>query len=102
MLNLCNFKAECERIAREEVNGCRNQKEHAVKVARRIVPTRYTKQLKSATAVLRVVGVELGTKKWSDRRDVLDSVLIDKITDKMVIGKSGERVTLNSIIAWGC
>lgn len=102
MLNLCNFKAECERIAREEVNGCRNQKEHAVKVACRIVPTRYTKQLKSATAVLRVVKAELGTKKYSDRRYVLDYVLIDKITDKMVIGKSGERVPLISIIAWGC
>lgn len=103
MLSIYEFADKCEKEALEQMKGQRrNAREQAVKIARQKVPARYKKQLKTATRVLRVVGQELGTKKWSDRRYVLDCVTIAKITDKMVIGTSGERVTFDSIIAWGC
>lgn len=101
MLNLVNFMHDCERQASKEVKGCRNQRVQAVAVAKRTVPKRYTKRLKTASAVVRIVGKELGTKKWSDRRYVLDYVKIAKITDKMIVGTCGERVPFDTIIAWG-
>lgn len=101
MLNVYDFMRECEIRAAQLVKGRRNAREHAVQIARQTVPTRYTKRLKSATAVLRSVGVNLGTSKWKDTRYVLDCVTIAKITEKLVIGTCGERVPIEEVIAWG-
>lgn len=101
MLNVYDFMKDCENRAAQEVRGSRNAREHAVKIARQTVPTRYTKRLKSATAVLRSVCVNLGSYKWKDTRHVLDCVTIAKITEKLVIGTCGERVPLKEVIAWG-
>lgn len=101
MMNISDFKRECEIRAAQEVKGSRNAREYAVRIARQNVPKRYTKRLKSATVVLRSVGVNLGSSKWKDTRHVLDCVMIEKITEKLVIGTCGERVPIGEVIAWG-
>lgn len=94
MIIIQAFKEHCEKQAEQEVRGSRNAREHAVKIARDTAPKRYRRRLKTATAVLRSVGMNLGSY-------VLDVVTIAKITDKMVIGTCGERVPIADVILWG-
>lgn len=101
MIIIQDFKEHCEKQAEQEVRGSRNAREHAVKIARDTAPKRYRRRLKTATTILRSVGMNLGSYKYKDTRYVLDVVTIAKITDKMVIGTCGERVLIADVILWG-
>lgn len=101
MIIIQAFKEHCEQQAAHEVRGSRNAREYAVKIARDTAPKRYRRRMKTATTILRSVGMNLGNYKFQDVRYVLDVVTIAKVTDKMVIGTCGERVPIEKVILWG-
>ncbi len=101
MFDCALFVAECERIAAEKVRGSRNAREAAVEIARENVPSSAKQYTKDCICVCRSVIRNLGVYKWKDERRVLDWFMIEKVTDKTVIGKSGQRCPIKDVIAWG-
>lgn len=94
------LRSDAQDIARATVKGRRNQAEAEVGIARQLVDfIDCLTEIQPGDIVVRYVGKELGCKRYSDRRNCLDLVCVDKITDKLCIGSIGERVPFDHIIA---
>lgn len=84
----------------KEVRGRRNQQEAAVGIAKRLVePITEIVEINPGDTIVRSVGKELGTKRYSDYRTVIDIVHVANVSDKMIIGLNGERVRPETVIA---
>lgn len=91
----------CLNMARMLTTGCRNVPERAVGVALKMAEGEEL-EINDATVkkVIRVVGHEFGTKKWSDRRDILEVVDVERTTKRMIYGTCGEAVRKDTVLFW--
>lgn len=91
----------CLNMSRLINHGCRNQLSGTVKIALNMAEGE-EQEINDGTVkkVIRVVGHEFGTKRYSDRRDILEVVEVEKVTATMIYGDCGEAVRKDTILFW--